>query len=83
MKKALLKIGIIATLILAIGLTCFASSGDYSTLVTQLNGGLGPDQFITVLGTLLPYIMTVTIVALVWYLIKRAIKKFSKGKPGV
>lgn len=57
--------------------------GDYSSLITQLNNGLGATAFTGVLGQVLPYIMAVTIVALVWYLIKRAAKKFAKGKPGV
>lgn len=62
---------------------CATETADYGTLITQLNDGLGASAFIGVVGDVLPYIITVTIVALVWYLIKRAIKKFSKGKPGV
>ena len=69
-------------LVLAMGVVCFAS-GDYSTLTTQLNEGLGADAFIGALSAILPWIMTITIVALVWYLIKKGIKKFAKGKPGV
>lgn len=58
-------------------------SGDYSALITQLNNGLGSSAFVNVLSQVMPYIIAVTVTALVWYLIKRAIKKFSKGKPGV
>lgn len=64
-------------------IVCASETADYSSLVTELNNGLGASAFIGVIGDVLPYIITVTIVALVWYLIKRAIKKFSKGKPGV
>lgn len=81
MKKALTMV-LALCLVLAMGAVCFAS-GDYSTLTSQLNEGLGASAFIDALSSILPWIMTITIVALVWYLIKKGIKKFAKGKPGV
>lgn len=81
-KKTFLVMAMCLVLCLAMSAVCFAS-GDYSTLTTQLNNGLGADAFIGALSSILPWIMTITIVALVWYLIKKGIKKFAKGKPGV
>lgn len=84
-NKLLVVISAIAIMTFAMSAMCFAtdSAPDYSTLISQLNTGLGGNAFIGVIGDVLPYIITVTIVSLVWYLVRRAIKKFAKGKPGV
>lgn len=84
MKKKLALI-LVACLVLCFAMSAIvcAASGDYTVLTTQLNDGLGADAFIGALSSILPWIMTITVVALVWYLIKKGIKKFSKGKAGV
>lgn len=87
-SKILIAICVVTVLTMAMTCVAFASDGntntsDYSSLVTQLNSSLGASSFISVIGDVLPYITAVTLVSLVWYLIRRAIKKFAKGKPGV
>lgn len=47
-----------------------------------LNNGLSADAFWGALQPFIPVVITVTLVSLGYYIIKRITKKFSKGKGG-
>lgn len=53
---------------------------DLSTVVTAMTTNLAPSAIYNVYETLLPWIGTIAVASLAVYVIRKLIKKFSKGK---
>lgn len=53
-----------------------------AAVADALNTGLSADAFWGALQPFIPVVITVTLVSLGYYIIKRITKKFSKGKGG-
>lgn len=51
-------------------------------VATALNTGLSADAFWSAVQPFIPIIITVTLVSLGYYMIRRITKKFSRGKGG-
>lgn len=53
-----------------------------ATVANALNEGLSADAFWGAVSPFVPVIITVTLVSLGYYMIRRITKKFSRGKGG-
>lgn len=53
-----------------------------ASVATALNEGLSADAFWGAVSPFVPVIITVTLVSLGYYMIRRITKKFSRGKGG-
>lgn len=53
-----------------------------ATVASALNAGLSADAFWGAISPFVPVIITVTLVSLGYYIIRRITKKFSRGKGG-
>lgn len=58
-------------------------SGGAASVANALNAGFTADALWGALSPFIPVIITVTLVAFGFYIVRRLIKKFSKGKSGV
>lgn len=64
------------------GLVVFGEAATQATVATQLENGLSADAFWGAVSPFIPVIITVTLVSLGYYMIRRITKKFSRGKGG-
>lgn len=53
-----------------------------ASVASALNSGLSADAFWGAISPFVPVIITVTLVSLGYYIIRRITKKFSRGKGG-
>lgn len=64
------------------GLLVFGEAATQATVAAQLESGLSADAFWGAISPFMGVIITVTLVSLGYYMIRRITKKFSRGKGG-
>lgn len=64
------------------GILLFGDAVGQAGVADALTSGLSADAFWNALLPFIPVVITVTLVSLGWYIIRRITKKFSRGKGG-
>lgn len=65
------------------GLLVFGDATGSEAVANALNTGLSADAFWGAIQPFVPVVITVTLVSLGYYVIRRITKKFSRGKGGM
>lgn len=65
------------------GLLVFGDATGSEAVANALNTGLSADAFWNAISPFVPVVITVTLVSLGYYIIRRITKKFSRGKGGM
>lgn len=65
------------------GLLLFGDATGQEAVASALNDGLSADAFWNAIAPFVPVVITVTLVSLGYYIIRRITKKFARGKGGM